>query len=319
MSEPIKVFLSRDDDDLRTRTRALSERIEIVTDAELKARPPLLAQVEIAYGWLGAERLPEAQRLRWLQTSGAGVNGLITPQVRDSKLVITNASGIHAEPITEHMFGLLLMFMRRLDKAREQQQTQQWHGGYDFGANADMLAGKTLGVLGVGAIGGHSARVGQAFGMRVVGLRRSGESHPAVERMYRLDEHLEFFAQSDVVMNTLPLTPKTRGFMGRAEFAALRLGAIVINTGRGATIDTDALLESLRSGHLRAALLDVTDPEPLPPGHPLWDMENVFITPHYSGSHLAYNQRADAIFLDNLRRYLAGEPLTNVVDKNEEY
>ncbi len=112
------------------------------------------------------------------------------------------------------------------------------------------------------------------------------------------------------------LTPKTRGFMGRAEFAALRPGAIVVITGRGATIDTEALLEALRCGHLRAALLDVTDRSRCR-RPPLWSIENVFITPHYSGSHFAYNQRADKIFLDNLRRYLANEPLTNVVDKHE--
>jgi len=182
-----------------------------------------------------------------------------------------------------------------------------------------LLWGKTLGVLGVGAIGGHSAEVGKAFGMRVVGLRRGGGAHPAVERMYAPGERADFLAECDVVLNTLPLTDATRGFLGRAEFAALRPGAVLVNTGRGGTVDTDALLDALRSGRLGAALLDVTDPEPLPPDHPLWTTENVTLTPHYSGSRPDYDERAEAIFLDNLRRYLAGQPLVNVVDKREGY
>ena len=318
MTEPIHLLLGDKDPSFHAHIRALSVRI--VTTDEIRAEPDLLARVEIAYGGLGRGQVAEATRLRWLQTAGAGVNGLITPEMRDSDLLITNASGIHAEPITEHMFGMLLMVTRRLGEAREQQKaTHQWRGGYDFGANVDLLAGKTLGVLGVGAIGGHSAHVGRAFGMRVLGLRRGGEPHPDVERMYTPEERIAFFRACDVVMNSLPLTEKTRGFMGAAEFDALPVGAIVINTGRGATIDTDALMAALRSGRLKAALLDVTDPEPLPEDHPLWMLENVFITPHYSGSHPTYNQRANAIFLDNLHRYLAGEPLRNVVDKQEGY
>jgi phosphoglycerate dehydrogenase-like enzyme len=257
--------------------------------------------------------------LRWLQTAGAGVNGLVTPEIAASDLVITNASGIHAEPITEHMFGMLLVVTRRLKEAWEQQQTQTWRGGYDFGANVTLLAGKTLGVLGVGAIGGYSARVGKAFGMRVVGLRRGAEPHPDVEQMFSPDDKHAFLSECDVIMNSLPLTGKTRGFLGAAEFQAMKAGAIIINTGRGSTIVTDALLDALGSGHVGAALLDVTDPEPLPDGHPLWTAPNVFITPHYSGAHPTYDERANAIFLDNLQRFLAGEPLRNVVDKREGY
>jgi phosphoglycerate dehydrogenase-like enzyme len=155
--------------------------------------------------------------------------------------------------------------------------------------------------------------------MRVLGLRRSGEPHPNVERMYTMEEREAFFRECDVVMNSLPLTEKTRHAMSWDEFAALKPGAIVINTGRGGTINTEALLDALRSGRLGAALLDVTDPEPLPEDHPLWSMEHVYLTPHYSGAHPGYQERAGRIFLENLRRYLAGEPLVNVVDKGEGY
>lgn len=318
MQGRILVLVSNPSPGFLTQVRAVSERLELLTPEELDAEPELVGELEIAFGGLSRAQIPEAKKLKWLQTAGAGVNGLLTPELRDRDLLLTNASGIHAEPITEHMFGMLLMVTRRLAEAWDQQKTRQWKS-YDFGANVTLLSGKTLGVLGVGAIGGHSAKVGQAFGMRVLGLRRTGEPHPCVERMYTDADRLEFFRECDVVMNSLPLTEKTRHAMNWDEFAALKPGAIVVNTGRGGTINTDALLDSLRRGRLGAALLDVTDPEPLPEDHPLWTMENVYITPHMSGSHPGYDERAGKIFLENLRRYLAGEPLMNLVDQREGY
>ena len=317
MTEIRKAFIADPGPALLDALRPYQERIKVVTSAQIESQPDLLAQVEIAYGWLNADQLARATCLRWLQTGGAGVEGLM-PHVQSDTLTLTNARGVGAAPITEHMFGMLLVATRRLAQAWDRQKTHQWNGD-GLGDRVGLLSGKTLGVLGVGAIGGHSAQVGKAFGMRVVGLRRGGGSHPAVERMYAPDDRLAFLAECDVVMNTLPLTAATHGFLGRAEFAALAPGAILVNTGRGKTVDTEALLDSLRSGHLGAALLDVTDPEPLPPDHPLWTMENVYLTPHYSGSRPDYTERADAIFLDNLGRYLAGHPLVNVVDKTEGY
>ncbi|MBV9848559.1 MAG: D-2-hydroxyacid dehydrogenase [Armatimonadetes bacterium] len=318
MTDTVRILIGSDNPTLHERVHALSDRVEVITPPQLEARPTLLGEIEIAYGGLGPSQISQAHRLRWLQTGGAGVNGLMTPEVQAADLVVTNASGIHAEPITEHMFGMLLMITRRLAQAWERQQSGHWDGA-GLGERVEMLAGKTLGVLGVGAIGGHSAKVGEAFGMRVLGLRRGGEPHPHIARMYTPDQRREFLAECDVVMNSLPLTERTRGFLGPDEFRAIKAGAIVINTGRGATINTEALMAALREGRLGAALLDVTDPEPLPDGHPLWAMENVFITPHYSGSHPGYGERADRIFLENLRRYLASEPLVNVVDKQEGY
>lgn len=317
MPEPIKALIGSDSPALRDALRPYADRIEAVTPAQAEQQPDRLAQIEIAYGWLSGDQLARMPRLRWLQTGGAGVEGLV-PHVQADTLTLTNARGVGAAPITEHMFGMLLLVTRRLAQAWDRQKTGQWNDD-GLGDRVGLLSGKTLGVLGVGAIGGHSADVGRAFGMRVVGLRRNGGAHPAVERMYTPADRLAFLAECDVVMNTLPLTPATRGFLGRAELAALPPHAILVNTGRGGTLDTDALLDSLRSGHLGAALLDVTDPEPLPPGHPLWTTENVYLTPHYSGSRPDYGDRADALFLDNLRRYLAGQPLVNVVDKREGY
>ena len=316
--ETITVLLGSDDPALIVQVRALSDRLEIITPAKLEEQAGLLSQVEIAYGGLNREQIASATNLRWLQLGHAGVNGFLTPQMQARDFILTNASGVHAAPITEHMFGMLLMVTRRLAQAWDRQKTHQW-SAEGLGGQVGLLWGKTLGVLGVGAIGGHSAHVGKAFGMRVLGLCRGGGVNPDVERMYVSDQRMQFLAACDVVMNTLPLTERTRGFLGRSELAAMKPGAILINTGRGGTVDTDALMDALQSGQLGAACLDVTDPEPLPEGHPLWTTPNAYLTPHYSGDRPDYGERADAIFLDNLRRYLAGEPLVNVVDKREGY
>lgn len=316
MNPKILVLLGRDDTDLHQKVRDLSPRIEIITGEQLKQSPELMPQIEIVYGGLKREDIPQATSLRWLQNGGAGVNGLISPEMQSSDLIVTNVSGIHARPITEHMFGMLLSVTRALNLAWDGQKQREWK---HLGSKVDSLAGKTLGILGVGAIGEQSARVGKAFEMKVIGLCRSGEPHPDIEEMFTPDTRLDFFARSEVVMNVLPLTEKTRGFMGEKEFEALPQGAIIVNAGRGATIDTQAMLQALRNGHIKAALLDVTDPEPLPADHPLWNEPGVFITPHYSGAYPEYNRDADAIFLDNLRLYLAGEPLHHVVDKTEGY
>jgi len=316
--EPVNLLLASDEEGLAEECRAISERIVIYTRADLDSRPELLKAIEVVYGWLPPAEWPQASRLRWVQITGAGVDSRLTPEVRASTAMLTNASGIHAEPITEHMFGMLLAYNRRLCAARDRQREGRWDGS-GLGGDIPILEGKTLGLLGLGAIGTHSARVGRAFGMRVIGLRRTAAAHPDVDRVFGPENLFDFLSESDVVMNSLPLTSETRNMIDRREFAAMREGAVLINTGRGGTINTVALVDALQRGRPAAALLDVTAPEPLPAGHPLWKMENVMITPHYSGSHANYSARAARIFLDNLRRYLQGQPLRNVVDKEAGY
>lgn len=318
MTDKIKTLLGSDAPALLELLRPYADRLEIITPNQITQQPDLLAQIEIAFGGLGREQVAQASHLHWLQVGGAGVEWLLTPEVLAHDFVLTNARGVGAAPITEHMFGLLLMVTRRLALAWDRQKTHHWDND-GLGDHVGLLWGKTLGILGVGAIGSHSARVGKAFGMRVLGLRRGAGTHPDIEQMYTPESRHEFLAACDVVMSTLPLTADTRGFLGQAEFEVLKPGAILINTGRGRTIDTSALMDALQSGQVGAALLDVTDPEPLPDSHPLWKMDNVYLTPHYSGSRPDYEACADAVFVDNLRRYLSGEPLVNVVDKQAGY
>lgn len=295
-----------------------SPRLEILTDDDLKRDPARLEEIEILYGGLGREDLERATRLAWWQTTGAGVNGMLTPELIARPVRITNASGIHAEPITEHFFGMLLALTRRLPTAWEGQRAGRWDRGPIWGRET-MLAGKTLGLLGVGAIGSYAARVGAAFGMRPIALRRNPAPVAYVERVYGRYELEPFLGASDVVFNSLPLTRQTERILDARALSWAKPGAIIANVGRGATIDTDALVAALAEGRLGGALLDVTEPEPLPEGHPLWSMENVLITPHYSGAHPGYAERAARIFVENLKRYLDGAPLLNEVDKEAGY
>jgi D-2-hydroxyacid dehydrogenase (NADP+) len=182
-----------------------------------------------------------------------------------------------------------------------------------------VLTGKTLCVVGLGTIGHRCAELGAALGMRVIGVRRSPRPTPPAEAVYAAKDLCQALGRADVVIIVLPGTAETAGLIGRAELAALPQGALLLNAGRGKTVDTDALVAALASGHLAGAGLDVVDPEPLPPEHPLWTMPNVLITPHTSGLHRTYTPEATAAFLDNLRRFLAGQELVGVVDKTLGY
>lgn len=312
------VLLQSGDLTLAEQCRALSPRVRVVLRDSIAQYPKLPGEIQVVYGGLSPDRWPLFPRLEWVQVTGAGVESYLTPEVVASPVILTNVSGIHAVPITEHMFGMLLAYNRRLFWSWDLQSKSKW-GAEGINKDIRTLHGKTLGLLGMGRIGEQSARVGRAFGMQTFGLRRSGVPHPDVERMYTLSHLHAFLGECDVVMNTLPLTPETRGLLSTDALEAMKEGSVLINTGRGATVDTDALVAGLRTGHPGAALLDVTDPEPLPEDHPLWKMENVVITPHYAGAFAEYNQQAERIFLDNLGRYLQNSGLTHVVDKKAGY
>jgi len=302
------------------RVRDISPRLTVVTATELAERPELLADAEILYTHhISPERVARASRLRWIQTIGAGVEWLLTPEVRRREdLIVTNTSGIHAQPIAEHVFGFVLMFAHQLHRSLRQQVARKWDSSV-LHNEVTTLSSSTLGVLGLGAIGRRVAEIGAAFGMRVIALKRSPASAAGVDRVFSPNQLVTFLKEAEYVINTLPLTDQTRGLFGPREFAAMRSDAVFINIGRGGTVQSDALVEALRSGSIRGAALDVTDPEPLPAEHPLWSLENAIITPHYSGAHPGYMQRASAIFLENLVAYLAKKPLSNLVDKHAGY
>jgi phosphoglycerate dehydrogenase-like enzyme len=296
----------------------LPDRRVVVTDdkAEMEA---CLAEIEIAAGNFPRDLLLRAPNLKLYQQWGAGADWLLrTPEAAQKSWTLVNASGVHAIPITEHILALMLAFARGLHLAVRMQEQHTW----EKAARAELfeLAGRTLVLIGVGAIGARAAQSAHALGMRVLGVRRDPQQ-PAegVEAMFAPEQLLEVLPQADFVVLTVPLTHETRGMIGERELRAMKPGAYLINIGRGGTVQTAALVRALQEGRLAGAGLDVVDPEPLPPDSPLWDMENVILTGHYSGLTPHYFERAFAIFLDNLQRYRDGQPLRNIVDKRLGY
>jgi D-2-hydroxyacid dehydrogenase (NADP+) len=289
--------------------------------AALAAEPRLVDSIEICWHSLPAEMWAEARSLKWMQCAQAGVEWLAaTPRAIEHPAAITNVH-IHAAAVSEHLWGLCLALTRHIGAAVLQQREQSWDRQSLVHGMA-TLQGKTACIVGLGAIGTRCAHLARAFGMRVIGIRRRPEAPAvapgAVDEVGGPADLVRALGRSRVLMVVVPGTPATRGMIGRREMAALR-GAYILNAGRGSCIDTDALVEALRDGGVRGAGLDVTDPEPLPSGHPLWTMPNVIITPHYAGSHPGYDREAFAAFLENLGLYLRGEPLRGVVDKAQGY
>jgi phosphoglycerate dehydrogenase-like enzyme len=294
------------------------DREVLVTNdpARMEAR---LSEIEIAAGDFPRDLLLRAPNLRWYQQWGAGADWLLkTPEAVERDWTLVNASGVHAVPISEHIFAFLLAFARGLNDAFKMQQQHRWQKA----SRTELfeLADKILLLVGVGAIGERTAAVATALGMRVWGVRRD-PSLPVdgVEALYGPDRLLELLPQADFVVLTVPHTRETQGMIGEPELHAMKPSAYLINIGRGATVQTPALVRALQEGWIAGAGLDVVDPEPLPPDSPLWEMDNVILTGHYSGLTPRYFERAFAILLDNLQRYRAGQPLRNVVDKQLGY
>ena len=284
--------------------------------AEIEAA---LKDIEIAVGGFPNDLLPRAYNLRWMQQWGAGADWLLrVPEATEMDFVLTSASGVHAIPISEQILAYLLAFARGLHRAIGAQVRHEWHR--ETKGTLFELSGQTLLLIGVGAIGGRTAEVASALEMRVLGVRRDPSlDTPGVEVMYSPEQLLDILPEADFVAITAPLTHETRGLIGERELRAMKPTAYLVNIGRGGTIQEDVLIRALEEGWIAGAGLDVFATEPLPKDSPLWEMENVIITGHYAGMTPRYDERALAIFLDNLQRYRAGQPLRNVVDKRLGY
>jgi phosphoglycerate dehydrogenase-like enzyme len=280
----------------------------------------VLDRVEIAAGGFPHDLIPRAHNLRWYQQWGAGADWLLRhPEAVELDFVLTNASGVHPIQISEHILAFLLAFARGLHHAVRAQARREWIP-YREQENIFELAGKTMLLIGVGAIGERTARVATALGMRVWGIRRSGGiCVSCVEAMFGPDQLLDLLPEADFVVLTVPLTRETQGMIAERELRAMKPTSYIVNIGRGGVIQEDALIRALREGWIAGAGLDVFETEPLPEQSPLWDIENVIITSHCAGITPHYHERALAIFLDNLQRYRAGELLRNVVDKRIGY
>ncbi|HEX9792973.1 MAG TPA: D-2-hydroxyacid dehydrogenase [Planctomycetota bacterium] len=264
--------------------------------------------------------LEAAPKLRWVQAGSAGVERyLAVGELRSSEqVVLTNMKGMHGPAIADHAFAMLLMLTRDMRAYDAAQQAGRWDRG---AAEAPIaLHGRTMLVVGLGGIGSEIARRAHGFGMKVVATARTERPPPAYVDRLELAGALDgLLPQADVVAIAVPLTAETEGLFGAKQFALMKEGSYLINIARGRVCETDALVAALQSGRLAGACLDVTDPEPLPAGHPLWKAPNLVLTPHVSSFAQATEERTHALQIENLRRFARGLPLLNVVDKQAGY
>lgn len=268
---------------------------------------------QVILGNVPAAMLHGSPALEWLQTNSAGVEPYIQPGVLAGDTLLTNATGAYGLAIAEHMLGMLLELFKKLELYRDAQKSGAWQSQ---GA-VKAVYGSTVLVLGMGDIGGEFAARCKALGAKVIGVRRSPRPCPEyADEVHLLEDLDSLLPQADVVAVTLPGTDATRGLMSRERLAKMKEGAVLLNVGRGFIVDTEALCDALERGHLSGAGVDVTDPEPLPPTHRLWNIPTAVVTPHISGFyHLREtHERIVDIFLENLRHFQAGEPLRNLVD-----
>ena len=268
---------------------------------------------QVILGNVPAAMLHGSPALEWLQTNSAGVEPYIQPGVLAGDTLLTNATGAYGLAIAEHMLGMLLELFKKLELYRDAQKSGAWQSQ---GA-VKAVYGSTVLVLGMGDIGGEFAARCKALGAQVIGVRRSPRPCPEyADEVHLLEDLDSLLPQADVVAVTLPGTDATRGLMSRERLAKMKEGAVLLNVGRGFIVDTEALCDALERGHLSGAGVDVTDPEPLPPTHRLWNIPTAVVTPHISGFyHLREtHERIVGIFLENLRHFQAGEPLRNLVD-----
>jgi phosphoglycerate dehydrogenase-like enzyme len=275
---------------------------------------PHLDRVDVIFAWnFDRPRLrdviPRAPRLRWIQSISAGVEDLAFPELRAHGVVLTNAAGIYDPGLAESVLGFLLAFSARiLENARL--SPGDWPS-----ERIALLRGTTVLIVGAGSIGTETGRLLRSVGLRVRGVARTARPADDVfESIVGPDALESELAVADHVVNVLPITPATGRMFGAPEFAAMKPTAMFVNIGRGATVDEPALIHALEGGVIAGAALDVFEVEPLPAENPLWRMPNVLVSPHRAGDHEGWESDVVALFVDNLRRFISGESLRNVVD-----
>ncbi|MEK6208333.1 MAG: D-2-hydroxyacid dehydrogenase [Chloroflexota bacterium] len=320
--------------------RAVDPRIEVLWDPELLPRPryvsdhtgpatsrtpaqearflDMLGRAEVVFDFPSGHLrdLPTvAPRLRWLQATSAGIGQAVKRFGLDrTDITFTTASGVHARPLADFCLMAMLMFAKDYVRMERDKKARRWERYC-----GEELTGKTLALIGLGRIGQEVARLGKRMDMRVIGMRRSDARVDGIDELLGREALVTMLGEADFLVLAAPHTPETEGIIGAAELAAMKPTAVLINIGRGALVDEDALIRALQQNRLAGAALDVFADEPPAENSPLWDMPNVIVSPHSASTVTQENARITDIFCDNLRRYLNGEPLRNVLDKKRLY
>jgi len=294
-------------------------KIELSLDPAKFAENLAEAEVIAAYRF-SAEQFAHCRKLRWLYLGAAGIEKSLSPALLRSDVIFTNARGIHGDRMAEFVLGAILFLANRFDFAVRGQIEKQWRQK-EMIKTRFPVAGKTVGIAGIGAIGMEIAKWCAAIGMRVIGLRRDIHlpKPEIIAKIFSMHQIDEFLQQSDFVVLILPLTAETHELLSAERLQQMKPGAYLINIGRGELVDETALLTTLRERKIAGAVLDVFQNEPLPAAHPFWQLDNVLVTPHISGNFEEYVERVGEQFAQNLARYLRGEALLNVVDKKRGY
>ena len=274
-----------------------------------------IGEVDAFFGPATLEIVSAGKHLQWIQVPSAGVENYGYPELVNSNLILTNARGLYGIQLADHTMAFILSFSRCFNILMRRQHEEIWEDRKNF--DSGELLGKTLLIVGLGGAGSQTAQRACAFGMNILAVDlREVEKPDTIDEIHPIDMLDQLLPRADYVSLCCPLTPKTEKLFSAQQFQAMKSTAYLVTVARGSVVDTESLVTALEQGEIAGAALDVTEPEPLPKGHPLWSMPNCIITPHSSGQSSAGRQRLFELLCNNLKRFVEDRPLLNVVDKS---
>ena len=332
--EPIRILIGRDLEEKHLELiRSVDPRIEIDIAKDQNDRDKKIRDAEILFTHRPKIDVKDAPNLKWIQFMWEGVDHLLMEGYDYPGIILTNSSGVHSVSIAEYVFTYILHITKKVEMYRRYEMQSKWLGWWDQPL-VKNLQGSTIGIVGYGRIGRAIGKIANGFGMRIIACKRDPEKRRHTgfeipgccdmegilpERFYGPGQITEMLPQCDFVVISLPLTEDTIHFMGGREFESMKKDSVLINIGRGRLVDQEALIAALKNGEFAGAGLDVFDEEPLPRESPLWTMDNVVVTPHSSTGGNWETDAVVALFVENIQRYIHGDDLLNVIDKEAGY
>ena len=303
--------------DHRQQIQSVSPDLVIVEPKDEAARLAEITDTEVLFGDFNRPLFDAARQLKWVQVLGAGVDGLLFPEFVESDVVLLSAKGYVGPHLADQTWALILGLIRGVGRAVRE---RTWENRWSIRNETWELAGRTLGIVGLGGTGVDVAKRAQGFDMRVIAVDPEDVDAPSfVHEVWKMDRFYDLLAESDIVSICAPLTDASHGMFDDDAFRRMKPSALLINVTRGKIVDEPSLLRALKEGLIGGAGLDVTPEEPLPQDSPLWDMPNVIVTPHVAGGSPHRDDRTVGLFCDNLERFLVGKPLLSVIDKRKGY
>lgn len=312
------LFLSKISKKYIEEIQSIAPNFNVISKDDVKDISEYIEDVEVLVCFDGdaqKELIDNAKSLRWIHLLSAGADAMPFDLLKQRNIILTNSKGVHKYQISEQVLGYMLLFERGLNYFIRKQINKEW----DKSVRVSELYGKTVCILGVGSIGEEIARIAREFGMKTVGVRRTGKASPFIDEMYTDENMLFAVLNADYVICALPLTDDTYHLLDAEFFKSMKSDAVFINIGRGSVVDEASLIDALRQKTIRGAALDVFENEPLSKESPLWDMENVVITPHTAGISPRYMERGIQILKHNLKAYMGDGDYVNVIDLEKQY